>query len=132
MIVVSNPTNFLPSIASNCWLSSTIGPFKCCGTNMPDCILFHQVARGDRSGVDGIPMLLKIPRMFDPWGGLQHYRIWRHPSTWIADSILTQVCTCYCFSCQMFHLTYFSTCLFFFFLFFSLKKKNHFLMSIPL
>ena len=28
-----------------------------------------QVARGDRSGEDGIPMLLKIPRMFDPWGG---------------------------------------------------------------
>ncbi|XP_042505964.1 signal peptide peptidase-like 2 [Macadamia integrifolia] len=27
------------------------------------------VARGDRSGEDGIPMLLKIPRMFDPWGG---------------------------------------------------------------
>ncbi|KAF6157752.1 hypothetical protein GIB67_037325 [Kingdonia uniflora] len=35
---------------------------------------FHQsvmivVARGDKSGEDGIPMLLKIPRMFDPWGG---------------------------------------------------------------
>lgn len=30
---------------------------------------FFQVARGDRSGEDGIPMLLKIPRMFDPWGG---------------------------------------------------------------
>ena len=28
-----------------------------------------QVARGDGSGEDGIPMLLKIPRMFDPWGG---------------------------------------------------------------
>lgn len=28
-----------------------------------------QVARGDNSGEDGIPMLLKIPRMFDPWGG---------------------------------------------------------------
>lgn len=28
-----------------------------------------QVARGDRSGEDGIPMLLKIPRLFDPWGG---------------------------------------------------------------
>ncbi|XP_042000855.1 signal peptide peptidase-like 4 [Salvia splendens] len=27
------------------------------------------VARGDGSGEDGIPMLLKIPRMFDPWGG---------------------------------------------------------------
>ncbi|CAK9170634.1 unnamed protein product [Ilex paraguariensis] len=27
------------------------------------------VAQGDRSGEDGIPMLLKIPRMFDPWGG---------------------------------------------------------------
>ncbi|KAI3984718.1 hypothetical protein MKX01_039335, partial [Papaver californicum] len=27
------------------------------------------VSRGDRSGEDGIPMLLKIPRMFDPWGG---------------------------------------------------------------
>ncbi|CDP12034.1 unnamed protein product [Coffea canephora] len=36
--------------------------------------LFHEsvmivVARGDRSGEDGIPMLLKIPRLFDPWGG---------------------------------------------------------------
>ncbi|KAK9147478.1 hypothetical protein Scep_006235 [Stephania cephalantha] len=35
---------------------------------------FHEsvmivVARGDRSGEDGIPMLLKIPRLFDPWGG---------------------------------------------------------------
>ncbi|KAK6920116.1 PA domain [Dillenia turbinata] len=35
---------------------------------------FHQsvmivVASGDGSGEDGIPMLLKIPRMFDPWGG---------------------------------------------------------------
>ncbi|KAK5813321.1 hypothetical protein PVK06_028770 [Gossypium arboreum] len=27
------------------------------------------VARGDKSGEDGIPMLLKISRMFDPWGG---------------------------------------------------------------
>ncbi|MBA0674918.1 hypothetical protein Goari_016487, partial [Gossypium aridum] len=27
------------------------------------------VARGDKSGEDGIPVLLKIPRMFDPWGG---------------------------------------------------------------
>ncbi|GMH22461.1 hypothetical protein Nepgr_024304 [Nepenthes gracilis] len=37
-------------------------------------VWFHEsvmivVARGDRSGEDGIPMLLKIPRMFDPWGG---------------------------------------------------------------
>ncbi|XP_048445796.1 signal peptide peptidase-like 2 [Pyrus x bretschneideri] len=36
--------------------------------------LFHEsvmivVARGDKSGEDGIPMLLKIPRMFDLWGG---------------------------------------------------------------
>ncbi|KAL3649558.1 Signal peptide peptidase-like 4 [Castilleja foliolosa] len=36
--------------------------------------MFHKsvmivVARGDGSGEDGIPMLLKIPRMFDPWGG---------------------------------------------------------------
>ncbi|KAI4372343.1 hypothetical protein MLD38_010585 [Melastoma candidum] len=35
---------------------------------------FHEsvmiaVARGDGSGEDGIPMLLKIPRLFDPWGG---------------------------------------------------------------
>ncbi|XAR63051.1 hypothetical protein NMG60_11022853 [Bertholletia excelsa] len=28
-----------------------------------------EVARGNKSGEDGIPMLLKIPRMFDPWGG---------------------------------------------------------------
>ncbi|GAB2273909.1 Signal peptide peptidase-like 2 [Dionaea muscipula] len=37
-------------------------------------MVFHEsvmivVARGDKSGEDGIPMLLKIPRMFDPWGG---------------------------------------------------------------
>lgn len=32
-------------------------------------ICYSQVARGDKSGEDGIPMLLKIPRMFDPWGG---------------------------------------------------------------
>ncbi|XP_045794591.1 signal peptide peptidase-like 4 [Trifolium pratense] len=37
-------------------------------------LVFHEsvmivVARGDRSGEDGIPMLLKIPRLFDPWGG---------------------------------------------------------------
>ncbi|KAL6979573.1 Signal peptide peptidase-like 2, variant 2 [Sarracenia purpurea var. burkii] len=36
--------------------------------------LFHEsvmivVAGADKSGEDGIPMLLKIPRMFDPWGG---------------------------------------------------------------
>ncbi|KAG5626709.1 hypothetical protein H5410_011927 [Solanum commersonii] len=36
--------------------------------------LFHKsvmivVARGDKSGEDGIPMLLKIPRLFDPWHG---------------------------------------------------------------
>ncbi|KAK4802803.1 hypothetical protein SAY86_001006 [Trapa natans] len=36
--------------------------------------MFHEsvmivVARGDKSGEDGIPMLLKIPRLFDPWGG---------------------------------------------------------------
>ncbi|KAL4325502.1 hypothetical protein GQ457_11G024500 [Hibiscus cannabinus] len=36
--------------------------------------LFHEsvmivVARGDKSGEDVIPMLLKIPRMFDLWGG---------------------------------------------------------------
>jgi hypothetical protein len=27
-----------------------------------------QVARGDNSG-ESIPMLLRIPRFFDPWGG---------------------------------------------------------------
>ncbi|KAJ8555760.1 hypothetical protein K7X08_013256 [Anisodus acutangulus] len=36
--------------------------------------LFHEsvmivVARGDKSGEDGSPMLLMIPRLFDPWGG---------------------------------------------------------------
>ncbi|KAA8520838.1 hypothetical protein F0562_011511 [Nyssa sinensis] len=35
---------------------------------------FHEsvmivVASGGKSGEDGVPMLLKIPRMFDPWGG---------------------------------------------------------------
>lgn len=28
-----------------------------------------QVARGEKSKEEGIPMLLKIPRMYDPWGG---------------------------------------------------------------
>ncbi|CAN6462564.1 unnamed protein product [Victoria cruziana] len=28
-----------------------------------------KVARGDRSGGESIPMVLKIPRFFDPWGG---------------------------------------------------------------
>lgn len=27
------------------------------------------VARGDKSNGEGIPMLLKVPRLFDPWGG---------------------------------------------------------------
>ncbi|KAG0535560.1 hypothetical protein BDA96_04G376400 [Sorghum bicolor] len=37
-------------------------------------MIFHEsvmivVARGDKTDEDGVPMLLKIPRMFDPWGG---------------------------------------------------------------
>jgi hypothetical protein len=28
-----------------------------------------QVARGDKSNGEGIPMLLKVPRLYDPWGG---------------------------------------------------------------
>jgi hypothetical protein len=32
-------------------------------------VLCLQVARGDKTDEDGVPMLLKIPRMFDPWGG---------------------------------------------------------------
>ncbi|XP_031474620.1 signal peptide peptidase-like 2 isoform X2 [Nymphaea colorata] len=37
-------------------------------------LLFHQsvmiaVARGDKSGGESIPMVLRIPRFFDPWGG---------------------------------------------------------------
>ncbi|KAH9329748.1 hypothetical protein KI387_001856, partial [Taxus chinensis] len=37
-------------------------------------LLFHEsvmiaVARGDNSGGENIPMLLRIPRFFDPWGG---------------------------------------------------------------
>lgn len=27
------------------------------------------VARGDKTNGEGIPMLLKVPRLFDPWGG---------------------------------------------------------------
>lgn len=38
-------------------------------TYMKCFLLSVQVARGDNSGEDGIPMLLKIPRMFDTWGG---------------------------------------------------------------
>jgi hypothetical protein len=33
-----------------------------------DSIHTAQVARGDNSG-EAIPMLLRIPRFFDPWGG---------------------------------------------------------------
>ncbi|GLT85088.1 hypothetical protein SLE2022_032900 [Rubroshorea leprosula] len=37
-------------------------------------LIFHQsvmiaVARGDNSGGESIPMLLRVPRIFDPWGG---------------------------------------------------------------
>ncbi|KAL6970846.1 Signal peptide peptidase-like 3 [Sarracenia purpurea var. burkii] len=37
-------------------------------------LIFHDsvmiaVARGDHSGGESIPMLLRIPRLFDPWGG---------------------------------------------------------------
>lgn len=32
-------------------------------------VVCSQVARGDKTDEDGVPMLLKIPRMFDPWGG---------------------------------------------------------------
>ncbi|KAK9288813.1 hypothetical protein L1049_017278 [Liquidambar formosana] len=37
-------------------------------------LIFHEsvmiaVARGDNSGGQAIPMLLRIPRIFDPWGG---------------------------------------------------------------
>jgi signal peptide peptidase-like 2B len=32
-------------------------------------VICLQVARGDNTDEDGVPMLLKIPRMFDPWGG---------------------------------------------------------------
>ncbi|XP_024954181.2 signal peptide peptidase-like 2 isoform X2 [Citrus sinensis] len=37
-------------------------------------LIFHEsvmiaVARGDNSGGESIPMLLRIPRLFDPWGG---------------------------------------------------------------
>jgi signal peptide peptidase-like protein 2B len=28
-----------------------------------------QVARRDKSNGEGIPMLLKVPRLYDPWGG---------------------------------------------------------------
>lgn len=37
-------------------------------------LIFHEsvmiaVARGDNSGGEAIPMLLRVPRFFDPWGG---------------------------------------------------------------
>ncbi|XVE81085.1 hypothetical protein DITRI_Ditri15bG0034900 [Diplodiscus trichospermus] len=37
-------------------------------------LIFHEsvmiaVARGDNSGGESIPMLLRVPRVFDPWGG---------------------------------------------------------------
>lgn len=68
MIVVSvSSTNFSITLIyhiSACWfLEAYVG-------KVSSPILFSkQVARGDKSGEDGIPMLLKIPRMFDPWGG---------------------------------------------------------------
>ncbi|PPD90289.1 hypothetical protein GOBAR_DD12792 [Gossypium barbadense] len=42
------------------------------GTVLLGCAFLYDifwVARGDKSGEDGIPMLLKIPRIYDPWGG---------------------------------------------------------------
>lgn len=51
-------------------LNWILGLLGCDTANIyPSCSSFMQVARGDKSGEDGIPMLLKIPRMFDPWGG---------------------------------------------------------------
>ncbi|XP_039057647.1 signal peptide peptidase-like 3 [Hibiscus syriacus] len=37
-------------------------------------LIFHEsvmiaVARGDNSGGESIPMLLRVPQAFDPWGG---------------------------------------------------------------
>lgn len=44
-----------------------------CTPNERVPMIFHtssvQVARGDKGGEEGIPMLLKIPRLYDPWGG---------------------------------------------------------------
>lgn len=56
-----------------------------------------KVARGDKSGEDGIPMLLKIPRLFDPWGG---YSIIGFgdillPGLLVAFSLRFDVCTSY-------------------------------------
>ncbi|XP_039056001.1 signal peptide peptidase-like 2 [Hibiscus syriacus] len=71
--------------------------------------LFHEsvmivVARGDKSGEDGIPMLLKIPRMFDPWGG---YSIIGFgdillPGLLIAFSLRFEFCFAV-FTCKIFH-----------------------------
>lgn len=84
------------------------------------------MARGDRSGVDGIPMLLKIPRMFDPWGG---YSIIGFgdillPGLLIAFSLrfaLVIALVARCFTSPTFQLASFSFSSFF------LWKKNHFL-----
>ena len=39
------------------------------GTKLLKALFIIQVARGDNSGGESLPMLLRIPRFFDPWGG---------------------------------------------------------------
>lgn len=50
------------------WTSNFFFLFRS-ARHLPMLVVYLQVARGDKTDEDGVPMLLKIPRMFDPWGG---------------------------------------------------------------
>ena len=67
MIVVSN--QYSVTLYDRSWQWFRLLGVSNAEEYIPSFISFQQVARGDKSGEDGIPMLLKIPRIFDPWGG---------------------------------------------------------------
>ena len=48
----------------------TYYPYTMCKCRSFDNMaLLDQVARGDKSNGESIPMVLKVPRLYDPWGG---------------------------------------------------------------
>ncbi|KAG5381461.1 hypothetical protein IGI04_032931 [Brassica rapa subsp. trilocularis] len=59
-------------------------------------LIFHEsvmivVAQGDRSSGESMPMFLRIPRFFDPWGWLSHDWFWGHLRPWYAYLLCFQV-----------------------------------------
>ncbi|KAH0930745.1 hypothetical protein HID58_016472 [Brassica napus] len=59
-------------------------------------LIFHEsvmivVAQGDRSSGESMPMFLRIPRFFDPWGWLSHDWFWGHLLLWYAHLLCFQV-----------------------------------------